>query len=46
MFETCLRILDGAGAQQPPLPAHIVAAIEETCIDLRARLAELSAGSP
>jgi hypothetical protein len=43
MLETCVRALEAARAQQPPLPAHILVAMEETCTDLRARLAELSA---
>jgi hypothetical protein len=46
MLETCLQILDAARAQRPATPTHILTAIEETCADLRARLAELRASSP
>jgi hypothetical protein len=46
MLAAGVRLLEVARAQDPAMPAHILAAIEETCTDLRARLCELGAGSP
>jgi hypothetical protein len=37
------RLLEVARAQDPALPTHILAAIEQTCTDLCARLAQLRA---
>ena len=46
MLAAGVRLLEVARAEDPAMPAHILAAIEETCTDLRARVAELPGISP